>query len=329
MLLLVASWLSTAHVCAPAHRAAGSGQCRSMIRAQFENEKTDRRAQRQEGGLFQTPLTERSTLQNTAQSADAMQGADLGVQRGVRILGFIVGGLTGNVLLSAFESLDGSSGGSSGGQTIRAPGLDDSGLYRAVLPLVEDGTIPSVRLPAFINSINEEANKKYEFSSPPPVPPNLVGSAPEASDGTLAQLSSAHDTGSSVLAQLATLSPLPQPAAAASIPPISSYGMGSSALDDISLALAGDAGPVAHLLVPLVFGALGALALDQLAQAEGGDTAAAAAAVKKAGALTDEAAQKLVALVQAAVTKVTGAAALGNTNLAEPTRARRMPWEED
>ena len=137
----------------------------------------------------------------------------------------------------------------------------------------------------------------------------------EAGSAAVSQL---QDTGSSALNQLAAaLSPLPQPALAAdglpgALPPLSTalppLGGGdaaaslatplASSLDGASFALAsggGGVGLLAHLLVPLLCGVLGAVGFDALAKQEG----AVAAAVKGGGKLVGQAGQALWASVQA------------------------------
>merc|ERR1719460_521065 len=59
--------------------------------------------------------------------------------------------------------------------------FDDSGLYKAVLPLFESGLFPKFELPGFlggdtVRSVNEQANEKYKFMFPaaePTPPPTL------------------------------------------------------------------------------------------------------------------------------------------------------------
>ena len=162
----------------------------------------------------------------------------------------------------------------------------------------------------------------------------------EAGSAAVSQL---QDTGSSALNQLAAaLSPLPQPALAAdglpgALPPLSTalppLGGGdaaaslatplASSLDGASFALAsggGGVGLLAHLLVPLLCGVLGAVGFDALAKQEG----AVAAAVKGGGKLVGQAGQALWASVQAGQQMPAG-----NAGSQEVPARRRMPWQED
>ena len=79
-------------------------------------------------------------------------------------------------------------------------------------------------------------------------------------------------------------------------------------------------GLLAHLLVPLLCGVLGAVGFDALAKQEG----AVAAAVKGGGKLVGQAGQALWASVQAGQQVPAGNAGSGEV----PAR-RRMPWQED
>ena len=147
-------------------------------------------------------------------------------------------------------------------------------------------------------------------------------------------LSQLQDTGSSALSQLAAaLSPLPQPAFAADVLPLGAEHAASSlatssvslatSLDGASFALASDTGGLgllAHLLVPLLFGVLGAVGFDVLAKQDGG----AADAIKGGGKLVDQAGQTLWASVQGGQE-----VPASNTGSQEVPARRRMPWEED
>ena len=147
----------------------------------------------------------------------------------------------------------------------------------------------------------------------------------EAGSAAVSQL---QDTGSSALNQLAAaLSPLPQPALAADgLPDHAAASLATplaSSLDGASFAIAsggGGVGLLAHLLVPLLCGVLGAVGFDALAKQEG----AVAAAVKGGGKLVGQAGQALWASVQAGQQVPAGNAGSGEV----PAR-RRMPWEED
>ena len=147
-------------------------------------------------------------------------------------------------------------------------------------------------------------------------------------DAGSAAVSQLQDTGSSALNQLAAaLSPLPQPALAADgLPDHAAASLATplaSSLDGASFALAsggGGVGLLAHLLVPLLCGVLGAVGFDALAKQEG----AVAAAVKGGGKLVGQAGQALWASVQAGQQVPAGNAGSGEV----PAR-RRMPWEED
>ena len=147
----------------------------------------------------------------------------------------------------------------------------------------------------------------------------------EAGSAAVSQL---QDTGSSALNQLAAaLSPLPQPALAADgLPDHAAASLATplaSSLDGASFALAsggGGVGLLAHLLVPLLCGVLGAVGFDALAKQEG----AVAAAVKGGGKLVGQAGQALWASVQAGQQVPAGNAGSGEV----PAR-RRMPWQED
>jgi len=147
-------------------------------------------------------------------------------------------------------------------------------------------------------------------------------------DAGSAAVSQMQDTGSSALNQLAAaLSPLPQPALAADgLPDHAAASLATplaSSLDGASFALAsggGGVGLLAHLLVPLLCGVLGAVGFDALAKQEG----AVAAAVKGGGKLVGQAGQALWASVQAGQQVPAGNAGSGEV----PAR-RRMPWQED
>ena len=147
----------------------------------------------------------------------------------------------------------------------------------------------------------------------------------EAGSAAVSQL---QDTGSSALNQLAAaLSPLPQPALAADgLPDHAAASLATplaSSLDGASFALAsggGGVGLLAHLLVPLLCGVLGAVGFDALAKQEG----PVAAAVKGGGKLVGQAGQALWASVQAGQQVPAGNAGSGEV----PAR-RRMPWQED
>ena len=147
-------------------------------------------------------------------------------------------------------------------------------------------------------------------------------------DAGSAAVSQLQDTGSSALNQLAAaLSPLPQPALAADgLPDHAAASLATplaSSLDGASFALAsggGGVGLLAHLLVPLLCGVLGAVGFDALAKQEG----AVAAAVKGGGKLVGQAGQALWASVQAGQQVPAGNAGSGEV----PAR-RRMPWQED
>ena len=147
-------------------------------------------------------------------------------------------------------------------------------------------------------------------------------------DASSAAVSQLQDTGSSALNQLAAaLSPLPQPALAADgLPDHAAASLATplaSSLDGASFAFAsggGGVGLLAHLLVPLLCGVLGAVGFDALAKQEG----AVAAAVKGGGKLVGQAGQALWASVQAGQQVPAGNAGSGEV----PAR-RRMPWEED
>ena len=153
----------------------------------------------------------------------------------------------------------------------------------------------------------------------------LLQQQQEAGSAAVSQL---QDTGSSALNQLAAaLSPLPQPALAADgLPDHAAASLATplaSSLDGASFALAsggGGVGLLAHLLVPLLCGVLGAVGFDALAKQEG----AVAAAVKGGGKLVGQAGQALWASVQAGQQVPAGNAGSGEV----PAR-RRMPWEED
>ena len=157
----------------------------------------------------------------------------------------------------------------------------------------------------------------------------LLQQQQEAGSAAVSQL---QDTGSSALNQLAAaLSPLPQPALAADgLPDHATASLASSlatplasSLDGASFALAsggGGVGLLAHLLVPLLCGVLGAVGFDALAKQEG----PVAAAVKGGGKLVGQAGQALWASVQAGQQVPAGNAGSGEV----PAR-RRMPWEED
>ena len=143
-----------------------------------------------------------------------------------------------------------------------------------------------------------------------------------------AAVSQLQDTGSSALNQLAAaLSPLPQPALAADgLPDHAAASLATplaSSLDGASFALAsggGGVGLLAHLLVPLLCGVLGAVGFDALAKQEG----AVAAAVKGGGKLVGQAGQALWASVQAGQQ-----VPAGNAGSQEVPARRRMPWQED
>ena len=147
----------------------------------------------------------------------------------------------------------------------------------------------------------------------------------EAGSAAVSQL---QDTGSSALNQLAAaLSPLPQPALAADgLPDHAAASLATplaSSLDGASFALAsggGGVGLLAHLLVPLLCGVLGAVGFEALAKQEG----PVAAAVKGGGKLVGQAGQALWASVQAGQQVPAGNAGSGEV----PAR-RRMPWQED
>jgi len=156
-------------------------------------------------------------------------------------------------------------------------------------------------------------------------------------DAGSAALSQLQDTGSSALNQLAAaLSPLPQPAHAAhALPPLATPPLGggdaaaslatplASSLDGASFALAsggGGVGLLAHLLVPLLCGVLGAVGFDALAKQEG----AVAGAIKGGGKLVGQAGQALWASVQG-----DQQVPAGNAGSPEVPARRRMPWEED
>ena len=154
-------------------------------------------------------------------------------------------------------------------------------------------------------------------------------------DAGSAALSQLQDTGSSALSQLAAaLSPLPQPALAADVVPLAAEHASSSlaatssvslatSLDGATFALAsgtGGVGLLAHLLVPLLFGVLGAVGFDVLSKQEGG----AADAIKGGGKLVDHAGQTLWASVQG-----DQEVPASNTDSQEVPARRRMPWEED
>ena len=153
----------------------------------------------------------------------------------------------------------------------------------------------------------------------------LLQQQQEAGSAAVSQL---QDTGSSALNQLAAaLSPLPQPALAADgLPDHAAASLATplaSSLDGASFALAsggGGVGLLAHLLVPLLCGVLGAVGFDALAKQEG----AVAAAVKGGGKLVGQAGQALWASVQAGQQVPAGNAGSGEV----PAR-RRMPWQED
>ena len=153
----------------------------------------------------------------------------------------------------------------------------------------------------------------------------LLQQQQEAGSAAVSQL---QDTGSSALNQLAAaLSPLPQPALAADgLPDHAAASLATplaSSLDGASFALAsggGGVGLLAHLLVPLLCGVLGAVGFDALAKQEG----PVAAAVKGGGKLVGQAGQALWASVQAGQQVPAGNAGSGEV----PAR-RRMPWEED
>jgi len=250
-------------------------------------------------------------------------------ERGVRALGFIVGGFTGNLVVSLADGLSASSAPRQTPQMV-----DDSGLYRMVLPLFESGTIPSLSIPGWLGGdavrrINQQANEKYQFFAPPKPAPLMPLPAPEPSELTevvpgaelSGTLSSLQDAGSAALGQLsAALSPLPQPAFAAE----GSLLTGSALDGATTYTLAGGgvgAGLLAHVFVPLLFGLLGALLFDLLSKQDG----PAAAMLLKGGRTADIAGQRLWALSQQGASKAADAAALKN---AGPEK-RRMPWEED
>tara|TARA_B110001452_G_scaffold252199_1_gene241884 strand:+ start:124 stop:1104 length:981 start_codon:yes stop_codon:yes gene_type:complete len=304
---------------------------RACTRMQFEEETTDRRVVReqQQQQAKQTTPGEAAAAQNVVEEED---GAD--AQRGVRILGFGTGVLAGNLILAVADGLSGG-GDSSTSLPVQAPVIDDGGLYRAVLPLVESGVLPTFRWPSFlggdtIRSINQQANDRFLIPSSPPtssLPPSggaseLTAAVSGAPDLTAA-VDGVHATGASALDQLASaLSLLPQPASAAV--PLDMYDpqLAASTLDSVTFTVASGVGFGAHLVVPLVLGAVGTLGFELLSQQED-ETGA---ALMKAGRAADLAGQKLVETVRGSVTKSADAAEKQWTD--EPAR-RRMPWDED
>ena len=297
---------------------------RAHTKLQFEEETTDRRVvreQQQQQAKEQTIPSKAAAVQPDVYD----DGAD--EQRGVRILGFGTGVLAGNVILAIVDGLSGGGGSSSTSPPIQAPAVDAGGLSyydREILPLVESGVIPTFRWPSSlggdtIRRINQQANDRFLGPSSPPtssLPPS--GGAPDltaAMDGVQA-------TGSSALDQLASaLSLLPQPASAAVS--LDVYNpLTASTLDSVTFTVAGGVGFGAHIVVPLVLGAVGTFGFELLSQQED-ETGA---AIKKAGRAADLAGQKVVETVQGTIATNADAAEKQWTD--EPAR-RRMPWDED
>lgn len=300
---------------------------RACTRMQFEEETTDRRVVReQQQQQAKQPAIPGEPV--AAQNDVEDDGAD--AQRGVRILGFGAGALTGNVILAV---VDGLSGGSPSSPPVQAPAIDDGALYRAVLPLFESGVIPKFSWPSFlggdtIRRINEQANEKYIYktSSLPSSEgaPDLAAAVDGAPD-LAAAVEGAQASGASALDQLASaLSLLPQPASAAVPLDMGMHDpqLAASTLDSVTFTVAGGVGFGAHIIVPLVLGAVGTLGFELLSQQED----EAGAALMKAGRAADLAGQKVLQLVQGTVSKSANAAEKQWTD--EPAR-RRMPWDED
>ena len=243
--------------------------------------------------------------------------------------------------------------GFAGGDTIRAVNSRANEKYGFMFPAAE-APPPAVQLPPLQPAVEAVVQPVAEAAAGPSGPTG--GSLPDDSVTQLQQLqqqlqqlqqlqqqqqqlqqqqdagsaavSQLQDTGSSALNQLAAaLSPLPQPALAADgLPDHAAASLATplaSSLDGASFALAsggGGVGLLAHLLVPLLCGVLGAVGFDALAKQEG----AVAAAVKGGGKLVGQAGQALWASVQAGQQVPAGNAGSGEV----PAR-RRMPWQED
>ena len=189
--------------------------------------------------------------------------------------------------------------------------------------LPDDGMTQLQQLQQQLQQLQQLQQQQQQLQQQPP--PQDAGSA---------ALSQLQDTGSSALSQLAAaLSPLPQPALAADVLPpgaehaASSLGTSSvslaTSLDSATFALASGAGGVgllAHLLVPLLFGVLGAVGFDVLSKQDGG----AADVIRGGGKLVDQAGQTLWASVQGGQE-----VPASNTGSQEVPARRRMPWEED
>ena len=188
--------------------------------------------------------------------------------------------------------------------------------------LPDDGMTQLQQLQQQLQQLQQQQQQLQQQQQPPP------------QDAGSAALSQLQDTGSSALSQLAAaLSPLPQPALAADVLPLgaehaaSSLGTSSvslaTSLDGATFALAsgtGGVGLLAHLLVPLLFGVLGAVGFDVLSKQDGG----AADVIRGGGKLVDQAGQTLWASVQGGQE-----VPASNTGSQEVPARRRMPWEED
>ena len=233
--------------------------------------------------------------------------------------------------------------GFAGGDTIRAVNSRANEKYGFMFPAAE-APPPAVQPPPLQPAVEAVVQPVAEAAAGPSGPTG--GSLPDdgmtqlqqlqqqqqqlqqQQDAGSAAVSQMQDTGSSALNQLAAaLSPLPQPALAADgLPDHAAASLATplaSSLDGASFALAsggGGVGLLAHLLVPLLCGVLGAVGFDALAKQEG----AVAAAVKGGGKLVGQAGQALWASVQAGQQVPAGNAGSGEV----PAR-RRMPWEED
>ena len=236
--------------------------------------------------------------------------------------------------------------GFAGGDTIRAVNSRANEKYGFMFPAAE-APPPAVQPPPLQPAVEAVVQPVAEAAAGPSGPTG--GSLPDDGMTQLQQLqqlqqqqqqlqqqqeagsaavSQLQDTGSSALNQLAAaLSPLPQPALAADgLPDHAAASLATplaSSLDGASFALAsggGGVGLLAHLLVPLLCGVLGAVGFDALAKQEG----AVAAAVKGGGKLVGQAGQALWASVQAGQQ-----VPAGNSGSQEVPARRRMPWQED
>ena len=228
--------------------------------------------------------------------------------------------------------------GFAGGDTIRAVNSRANEKYGFMFPAAE-APPPAVQpaVEAVVQPVAEAAAGPSGPGSLPDDGMTQLQQLQQQQDAGSAALSQLQDTGSSALNQLAAaLSPLPQPAHAAhALPPLALPPLGggdaaaslatplASSLDGASFALAsggGGVGLLAHLLVPLLCGVLGAVGFDALAKQEG----AVAGAIKGGGKLVGQAGQALWASVQG-----DQQVPAGNAGSPEVPARRRMPWEED